>query len=74
MVNVCEVKYSEQPYTLDKEEYGKYSSRIAAFASHSVGSRCGIVPTFITSSGLVRNSYAEELGVREITLDDLFWA
>ncbi|MBR1474011.1 MAG: AAA family ATPase [Muribaculaceae bacterium] len=74
MVNVCEVKYSEQPYTIGKEEYGKYSSRIAAFASHSVGSRCGIVPTFITSSGLVRNSYAEELGVREITLDDLFWA
>ena len=72
MSNVCELKYSEKPYSIDKEEYGKFVNRINVFVQQT-GTKYGIIPTFITSAGLVRNNYAEELGVRDITLDDLFW-
>ena len=50
--------------------------KVEIFPRFSTAIRCSkgsVIPTFITSSGLVRNSYAEELAVREITLDDLFW-
>lgn len=72
LTNVCEVKYSERQYTIDKEEYHKFNSRIDAFIQQT-GCKWGVIPTFITSGGLVRNSYAEELAVKEITLDNLFW-
>ncbi|MBR5982692.1 MAG: AAA family ATPase [Bacteroidales bacterium] len=70
MINICEVKYSEDPYMLDKDEYEKFKNRIALFKKQT-GFAGGIVPTFITVNGLQRNSYSEHI-VAQITLDDLF--
>ena len=70
MINICEAKYSEEPYLLDKEEYEKFKNRIALFKQQT-GFSGGIVPTFITVNGLQRNSYSEHI-VAQITLDDLF--
>ena len=69
--NVCEIKYSEMPYSITKDEYAKYTNRIAAFKAQT-GYRGGIIPTFITANGLVNNSYSESLAVKGLTLDDLF--
>ena len=69
--NVCEIKYSEMPYSISKDEYAKYTNRIAAFKTQT-GYRGGIIPTFITANGLVNNSYSESLAVKGLTLDDLF--
>lgn len=71
LTHVCEVKYSDHEYAIDREEYNKFTRRIAAFVQQT-GTKNGIIPTFITSSGLATNSYAEQLAVKEITLDDLF--
>lgn len=70
MINICETKYSEDPYLLEKDEYAKFKNRIALFKKQT-GFTGGIVPTFITVSGLQRNSYSEHI-VTQITLDDLF--
>lgn len=71
MTHICEAKYSETPYIISKNEYTKFVNRIAVFKqqTHYAG---GIIPTFITSSQLVRNTYSESLGLRHIALDDLF--
>lgn len=70
MINICEAKYSDMPYLLDKEEYEKLKTRIALFKQQT-GFGGGIIPTFITVNGLQRNSYSEHI-VAQITLDDLF--
>ena len=71
MTNICEVKYSELPYAIDKEEFDKFMNRMMRF-KQSTNHRGGLIPTFITSAGLQRNNYSERLGVRAIDLDDLF--
>ena len=70
MINLCELKYCNDPYTLDKEEYEKYLNRMALFRQHTSYSG-GIVPTFVTTFGMKRNSYAEHI-TSQITMDDLF--
>lgn len=70
MINLCEAKYSEKPYLISKEEYEKYTTRIALFKQQS-GFSGGIIPTFITANGLHRNAYSEHI-IAQITLDDLF--
>ena len=71
MTNVCEAKYSETLYAIDKEEYDKFLNRMQRFRQ-CTNHKGGLIPTFIISAGLARNSYAERLGVKAIDLDHLF--
>ena len=70
MINLCEIKYSEGAYLLDKEEAAKIRKRRAAFVEQT-GTRCGILPTLITANGASQNSYVSEMAF-QLTLDDLF--
>ena len=70
MINLCEVKYSEYPYTIDKNEEARMRSRIGAF-SYETACRKGIQPTFITTFGLNRNMHSG-LATGEVTMDNLF--
>ena len=70
MINLCEIKYSEGAYLLDKEEAAKIRKRRTAFVEQT-GTRCGILPTLITANGASQNSYASEMAF-QLTLDDLF--
>ena len=70
MINLCEAKYSEKPYVLDKDEYKKYTDRMALFKQQTSFSG-GIIPTFITASGMQRNAYSEHI-IAQLTMDDLF--
>ena len=71
MINICEAKYSDVSYTLDKEEYDKFINRVAAYKSETKFNG-GVIPTFITSGDMTRNSYYDILGVKHISIDDLF--
>lgn len=71
MVNICEAKYSDAPYQLDKEEYSKFLNRMVAFQTETKF-KGGTIPTFLTSSGMTRNSYYDLLGVKHISIEDLF--
>ena len=51
VLNLCEVKYSEDLYSLDKDEYLKIQNRIKVF-KEVTGTRSSIIPTMITTFGM----------------------
>lgn len=70
MVNICEAKYSERPYQIDKDEYERLQRRIGLYQEQT-GTSAGIIPTFITANGLQRNAYSEHINC-QLRIDDLF--
>lgn len=70
IINVCEVKYSQEEYELDKEEYDKIVKRKTAFISET-GLRHIPWLTMITTEGIARGKYSEMIQ-SQVTLDDLF--
>ncbi|MBP5759627.1 MAG: ATP-binding protein, partial [Bacteroidales bacterium] len=70
IINLCEIKYSEATYTINKTEDLKLRKRQAVFVDQT-GTPYGIMPTFITTYGLTQNGYASNI-MNEVTMDDLF--
>lgn len=70
LTNVCEIKYSQLPYTITKEEESRIRNRIADFVSET-GIRTGILPTMITTFGIRHNAYSS-IAQASLTMDDLF--
>ena len=70
IVNICEVKHSQEPYELNKEEYDKIVNRRSAFVRET-GLRHTPWLTMITTEGLSRGKYSEMVQSL-LTLDDLF--
>lgn len=69
-INLCEVKYSDHQYSLDKEEYFKICHRQEAFEQET-GTVSTVLPTMITTFGLAEGMYSDQIPVK-LTLDDLF--
>lgn len=70
MVHLCEMKFSEHPYTITKEYEEKLKSRRLLFMEVT-GEARGVVLTMITPNGL-KNSMHSSLIHSEITVKDLF--
>lgn len=70
IINLCEIKYSNLPYTINKEEGLKFRTRQAAFVNQT-GIRFGIQTTYISPYGLTQNTYSSSVQT-VITMDDLF--
>lgn len=70
IVNLCEIKYSQTPYSIDKDEYGKLLNRCKAF-SEETGLRHATWLTMITSEGLANGMYSS-VAQSSVKLDDLF--
>jgi Holliday junction resolvase-like predicted endonuclease len=70
IVNVCEVKYSQDKYELDKEEYEKINRRRMAFINET-GLRHASWLTMITTEGLSKGMYSDMIQ-SQVTLYDLF--
>lgn len=70
LVNVCEVKYSQFPYSISKDEEARIRNRIADFVAET-GIRSGILSTIITTFGVRQNTHSSIAQV-ELTMDDLF--
>ena len=70
LVNLCEIKYSQMPYTITKEEDMRIRNRMADFVAET-GLKNGIIPTMITTFGVRPSQYAA-LAQVQITMDDLF--
>ena len=69
-INICEVKYSEDLYSLDKDEFLKIQNRIKAFKDVT-GTRSSIIPTMITTFGMKDGMYSDHI-IAKIDMDDLF--
>lgn len=67
---ICEIKYSNAPYAIDKDEDLKLRMRRQVFVEQTSTSY-GIAQTMITTFGLTKNAYSGGV-LAEVLLDDLF--
>ena len=69
-INLCEVKYSEEPYGLDKDEFLKIQHRIKAFRDVTA-TKSSIIPTMITTFGMKEGMYSDQI-IAKIDMEALF--
>ena len=69
-INLCEVKYCDHEYQLDKDEFFKINHRVEAFEEETQ-TKSTILPTMITTFGLAKGMYSDQIIVK-LTMDDLF--
>ena len=70
VINVCEMKYAKGRYLLEKDALENLEEKVEVFRTVSK-TRKAVHLTMVTSAGLVRNAYANQVQ-SEVTLDDLF--
>ena len=71
-VNLCEIKYAKDLYEIKKDYSRELIHKCETFRRETgLGVRGGYRLTFITTHGLVRNAYWNDVQ-SEVTLDDLF--
>ena len=70
VVNVCEMKFTREPFVITKNYYSDLQRKIAVFkATAKIDGAVHL--TMISASGILRNEYRN--GIQsEVTLDDLF--
>ena len=69
-INICEMKYSSQPFVIDKACHENLRRKVAVFAACSKR-RYAARLTLITAAGIASNTY-RWTAENEVTLDDLF--
>lgn len=70
-INICEIKFSTQPFVIDKKYARELEQKLAAFRQNT-RSRKTLFLTFITTYGLSDTIYKEQLADADITMDRLF--
>jgi uncharacterized protein len=70
-VNICEIKFNEQPFIITKSYANDIRTKMAAF-NHFTKNKKTIFCTFITAGGIVNNGESNALVQSQIGLDDLF--
>ena len=70
VINVCEIKYANGEYVIDKEYNRVLRNKVETFR-HATGTKKALHLTMITTYGVKRNMYGNEI-VFQVTLDDLF--
>lgn len=71
VVNVCEVKYSINPYKITKDYAEKLRNKIGVFKQETQ-TRKAVFLTMITTYGISQNTHAAALVQNEVTMDALF--
>lgn len=72
IVNVCEIKFANADFIIDKNYSKKLRNKISLFSKMEVNKRKNIFLTMITTFGVTDNEYFKELVQSEIILEDLF--
>lgn len=70
VINLCEIKFSNKPYLLTKEYDEELRRKMSVF-EYATKTRKAVRIAMITSYGLVRNAYANDIP-SQLTMDDLF--
>lgn len=71
IISICEIKFSRNEYSLQKDEYNKIIHRAETFMSETK-QRKGFQITIITTYGTKTNMYSE-ISANNVVLDDLFY-
>ncbi len=71
-ITLCEIKYTEQPFSIDKSYAENLKNKIKMFTEKTKTQK-QIFLSFISANGLVSNSYSKELvSGKVVKLEDLF--
>ncbi len=71
VVNLCEAKFSINPYTITKSYADNLRNKIGAFKAETK-TRKSIFMTMITTFGLQKNEYSSSLVQNSISMEELF--
>ena len=71
VINLCECKFSLDTFTIDKSYSEKLRSKMTIFKS-ATNTKKAVYLTMITSYGVDKNKYANQLVQNEVTMDNLF--
>ncbi len=70
-INLCEMKFSEGEVVIDKRLAAELRARRDAFR-RATGTKKTLLLTLVTTHGLRRNAWSNELIARTVTMDALF--
>ena len=70
VINICELKYSANPFAIDKSYDAELGRKAATFAGVT-GTKKALHLTLVTANGLVKNQYSSRVQ-SQVVLDDLF--
>ena len=70
VINVCEMKYSREPYSIDEKYEADLLRKMEVFRSETKTKKA-LMLTFISFSGMKKNAYSNNI-LCEIGADDLF--
>ena len=71
VINLCEIKFYNTEYTIDKKYAKEIAKKVNAFSS-GTKTKKSVFVTFITSYGLITNQYSSQYVQSELTMDHLF--
>jgi uncharacterized protein len=71
VINLCEIKFSINPFTITKEYDKSLKNKLSIF-KETTKTRKAVFLTMITTYGLVKNEYSGSIVQNEINMDDLF--
>lgn len=70
-INLCEIKFSIKPFIIDKKYYADLKDKIEVFRTSTKTSK-SIFLTMITTFGILKNEYSNDLVQKSLIMDDLF--
>ncbi len=70
-INLCELKFSEYPFVIDKKYATELEQKIQVFKQRTQ-TRRAVFLTMVTATGLEPNSYANSLVANHVQLNQLF--
>jgi uncharacterized protein len=70
-INLCELKYTQEPFVINKDYATKFENKVAAFRYFTKTNKA-IFNTFLTSNGIIKNTYFERLVHINLDLNCLF--
>jgi hypothetical protein len=69
-INICELKFYKDKYSISNEYSKEIEAKIEAFKKEA-GTKKSFIPIMITSYGCIRNEYYKKIIAKEITLLDI---
>jgi hypothetical protein len=70
VINLCEMKFSDQPYTISKDYEERLRNRMAIF-KEDTKTRKSLVTTMVTTYGILKGIHSG-IVQNEVLMDDLF--
>lgn len=71
VVTICEIKYNDKPFVIDKEYAQKLTGKVTIYKQQSRTNKQVFI-AMVAANGVKKNKYSDELVDATVTLNDLF--